>query len=230
MRSTLMRGAFRAKRQNSMSAANASAPSHSFQDEARANEPSMEEILASIRRIIADDDGLPGLRGDDRRRIRPDVDAPSLAGKAYPAPVLDRREDEPPSSLAFDPRREKLETGDARLLCFAARESEQKMEGAPAEIDDKSAVEQQYSSIGIPDAGPEKSLLSAEAAAAVASQFQALAASVALSESEILNHGVQEMLRPMLQQWLDANLPSLVERLVRVEIERLARSGTKKAI
>ena len=33
----------------------------------------------------------------------------------------------------------------------------------------------------------------------------------------------REMLRPMLKQWLDENLPAMVERLVRVEIERLAR-------
>ena len=36
---------------------------------------------------------------------------------------------------------------------------------------------------------------------------------------------MQEMLRPMLRSWLDDNLPTLVERLVRAEIERLA--GTK---
>ena len=35
----------------------------------------------------------------------------------------------------------------------------------------------------------------------------------------------EEMLRPMLQDWLDNNLPTLVERLVREEIERVARRG-----
>ena len=35
----------------------------------------------------------------------------------------------------------------------------------------------------------------------------------------------QELLRPMLKQWLDSNLPPLVERLVREEIERVARRG-----
>ena len=34
---------------------------------------------------------------------------------------------------------------------------------------------------------------------------------------------VREMLRPMLKVWLDDNLPSLVERLVRAEIERVSR-------
>ncbi|TIO67154.1 MAG: DUF2497 domain-containing protein, partial [Mesorhizobium sp.] len=35
----------------------------------------------------------------------------------------------------------------------------------------------------------------------------------------------EEMLRPMLQDWLDNNLPTLVERLVREEIERVARGA-----
>jgi len=34
---------------------------------------------------------------------------------------------------------------------------------------------------------------------------------------------VQDMLRPMLKDWLEDNLPSLVERLVRAEIERVSR-------
>ena len=36
---------------------------------------------------------------------------------------------------------------------------------------------------------------------------------------------VREMLKPMLQTWLEDNLPSLVERLVRAEIERVSRGG-----
>jgi uncharacterized protein len=39
----------------------------------------------------------------------------------------------------------------------------------------------------------------------------------------------EEMLRPMLQDWLDNNLPSLVERLVRAEIERIARGEPRGA-
>ena len=34
---------------------------------------------------------------------------------------------------------------------------------------------------------------------------------------------VREMLRPMLKTWLDDNLPGMVERLVRAEIERVSR-------
>jgi cell pole-organizing protein PopZ len=36
---------------------------------------------------------------------------------------------------------------------------------------------------------------------------------------------VRDMIRPMLKTWLDDNLPIMVERLVRAEIERVARGG-----
>ena len=75
----------------------------------------MEEILASIRRIIADDDSLPDARRDDRRRAR-DIDA---ARSAYPAPVLERREDEPPLSLVDDDLDGIEEAGDVRLVYVA---------------------------------------------------------------------------------------------------------------
>jgi cell pole-organizing protein PopZ len=74
-------------------------------------------------------------------------------------------------------------------------------------------------------AAQEPALLSANADASVASSFQALAESVVLQDSAILGDAVREMLRPMLKQWLDDNLPVLVERLVRAEIERVARGG-----
>jgi cell pole-organizing protein PopZ len=45
-----------------------------------------------------------------------------------------------------------------------------------------------------------------------------------LEESGVIEDSVKEMLRPMLKQWLDDNLPGIVERLVRQEIERVARS------
>lgn len=205
-----------------MSAANASAPSHSLQDEARANEPSMEEILASIRRIIADDDSLPGARRDDRRRAR-DIDA---ARSAYPAPVLERREDEPPF---IDELRDGIEdAGDVRLV-YVAGDAPQETGPERTEAEESSeierVVERQEPGIEVRD----RALLSDESAATVASKFQALAAGVAFSESDILDRCAREMLQPILQQWLEANLPALVEQLVRAEIERLARPANRLA-
>src|SRR5439155_16124753 len=70
---------------------------------------------------------------------------------------------------------------------------------------------------------PPESILSPATAAAVDSAFNALAQTVLVQNAKTLEDLVKEMLRPMLQHWLDNNLPTLVERLVRQEIERVAR-------
>jgi cell pole-organizing protein PopZ len=67
------------------------------------------------------------------------------------------------------------------------------------------------------------SLMSEAAGAQVARSFGELAAAIDGSERRSLDEIAEEMLRPMLQDWLDDNLPTLVERLVREEIERVAR-------
>ncbi len=223
-----------------MSAANASAPSHSLQDEARANEPSMEEILASIRRIIADDDSLPDARREDRRRAR-DIEG---ARSAYPAPVLERREDEPPLSLLDDDLDDDLhddlhdgidDAGEVRLVYVAGEAAGQETGAELSERQESSeferVTEHQEAGMEIGDVTPvvEQALLSDESAATVASKFQALAAGVAFSESDVLDRCAKELLQPILQQWLEANLPSLVEQLVRAEIERIARPANRLA-
>jgi cell pole-organizing protein PopZ len=48
---------------------------------------------------------------------------------------------------------------------------------------------------------------------------------VLVQNTSTLEDIVREMLRPMLKTWLDDNLPGLVERLVRAEIERVSRSS-----
>jgi cell pole-organizing protein PopZ len=66
-------------------------------------------------------------------------------------------------------------------------------------------------------------LLSEAAGAQVAKSFGELAEVFDGLERRSVEDMAQEMLRPMLQEWLDDNLPTLVERLVREEIERVAR-------
>jgi uncharacterized protein len=73
---------------------------------------------------------------------------------------------------------------------------------------------------GTGERGP---LLSSATSAAVDSAFNALAHTVLVQNARTLEDLVREMLRPMLKTWLDDNLPGLVERLVRAEIERVAR-------
>ena len=68
----------------------------------------------------------------------------------------------------------------------------------------------------------EAGLLSREATAAIGSAFNALTETVKKHEPT-LEDLVHETLRPMLKSWLDENLPSVVERMVQAEIERVTR-------
>src|SRR4029079_9457580 len=70
----------------------------------------------------------------------------------------------------------------------------------------------------MPDAG----LLSREATAAIGSAFNTLTETVKKQEPS-LEDVVRQTLRPMLKSWLDENLPGVVERMVRAEIERVTR-------
>ena len=72
-------------------------------------------------------------------------------------------------------------------------------------------------------APPVEQLLSEEAGAAVSSAFSALTGTILTGQGRTLEDVVKDMMRPMIKGWLDENLPSLVERLVKAEIERVSR-------
>ncbi len=68
-------------------------------------------------------------------------------------------------------------------------------------------------------------LLSDQTSHAVTNAFGQLAHTVLTNNARTLEDLVKDMLKPMLKTWLDDNLPTMVERLVRAEIERVARGG-----
>jgi len=69
----------------------------------------------------------------------------------------------------------------------------------------------------------DRPLLSQSTSQMVDSAFNTLAQTVLIQNARTLEDLVKEMLRPMLKHWLDDNLPGMVERLVRAEIERVSR-------
>ena len=71
----------------------------------------------------------------------------------------------------------------------------------------------------------DRTLVSANTSAAVDSAFNSLAHTVLVQNARTLEDLVREMLRPMLKSWLDDNLPGMVERIVRAEIERVSRGN-----
>ena len=272
---------------------------------AKAQEPSMEEILASIRRIIADDEAKPPApekpvstpapvksekpeRPERVTAAPPAAPAPkpvmkdippsaipaaqAAAAKAAappvkpapaavappppapppaPAPVASNSQDdidallngldeattpeeirpplpddevfeltddmavpdpEPPQSSfhKIDPQ-DDIEFAEIR----AARPSHRQPLFEPPPLESSSPPQQM----------PPQQILSHSTVSAVESAFNTLAHTVLSNNARTLEDLVKEMLRPMLKSWLDDNLPALVERIVKAEIERVSRGG-----
>ena len=72
-------------------------------------------------------------------------------------------------------------------------------------------------------ASPAQQILSRSTVSAVESAFNSLASTVLSNNARTLEDLFKEMLRPMLKSWLDDNLPGMVERIVKAEIERVSR-------
>ena len=79
---------------------------------------------------------------------------------------------------------------------------------------------------GVPRAAAGSSgLLSSQTNASVAASFEALNQMLSSQNQETMESLTRQLMQPLLKQWLDDNLPTLVEKLVRAEIERVARGG-----
>ncbi len=214
---------------------------------AKLQEPTMEEILASIRRIIADDDSM---------QPAPAPVPAAVAGKPAVAPA-------PAPPLAADTRSDDGAPGGpghAQTLGMAANDAFERRDAAPSkppatpinatasdemfddpqdlqdlrDLQDLQELEEPVeparpmppapaASSADPSARREAALLSPRATAAVDLAFNTLAHTVLVQNSRTLEDLVREMLKPMLKAWLDDNLPNMVERLVRAEIERVSR-------
>ncbi len=219
---------------------------------AKAQEPSMEEILASIRRIIADDDGVKPPAKAPRRKLRRSNRPPwRPSRRRLPPRRRHRRPRPPPAAMKQDdidamlagldeapapvpppapePEADVLELTEA--MQAAAAPAFRTIDGSQDvvfdEEPDEPAPRPRAAEPPRPAPAPPppmaEHIISSATAAAVDSAFNALAHTVLVQNAKTLEDLVKEMLRPMLQHWLDNNLPTLVERLVRQEIERVAR-------
>jgi uncharacterized protein len=234
---------------------------------ARAQEPSMEEILASIRRIIADDDATKtAQRPPDQPRAEapppppPPPAPPSVQEvrevyvspppppppRIEPAPPPPRIEPEPlpvaEEPVSFEQESVAEQSADILDLTESMAAAPEPMQ-APSfrTIDGHSDVDFDEAQeepppppvdlappAPFPPAPPRMHddparLISGATSAAVDSAFNALAQTVLSQNARTLEDLVRDMLRPMLKSWLDDNLPGMVERMVRAEIERVSR-------
>jgi cell pole-organizing protein PopZ len=213
----------------------------------------MEDILASIRRILADGEEGGEERGQDGGEIQasgsgggsgggggsgvvsprdPDggVVSPRDPGAAPAPPPPHKQPEKPaPSGEVKDEAFEGAATG-AVPDVFVLDQS-MLIEEPPAMQDDNDQPPHDYSHL---DAGelPAEPLLAAGAAAAATASLGALARVVSQRQTQVYRNGptledmVRDEIRPIVKGWLDANLPPMVERLVRAEIQRV--TGTSK--
>jgi hypothetical protein len=192
----------------------------------------MEEILASIRRIIADDDPAKAPLAA-AAPAAPPVAVPPRAGP----PPVPQGENEIDSLLAQLSEAPVPVDEPASDILDLTEQMAAPQEPVPAfrTIDGHSDVEFDESPPEPPPLrmaeppirreleGLERGLISSATSAAVDSAFNTLAQTVLVKNARTLEDLVREMLRPMLKAWLDDNLPGMVERLVRAEIERVSR-------
>jgi cell pole-organizing protein PopZ len=255
---------------------------------AKVQEPSMEEILASIRRIIADDEAKPPAAektappaaalapakpekpaAAPRASVMNDIPSSAIpAAQAAPAkaaapparpapppvtpppaapapaPAASNRQDDIDALLSgLDeatsaeeirpplPHGEVFELTDEMALPDPPQASFRKVEAEDdLEFAETAAVKPihrrqpayQPPAFEAPPAPPQQ-ILSRSTVSAVESAFNTLANTVLSNNARTLEDLVKEMLRPMLKSWLDDNLPGLVERIVKAEIERVSR-------
>ncbi|MEH2608803.1 PopZ family protein [Bradyrhizobium sp. AZCC 1693] len=233
---------------------------------AKVQEPSMEEILASIRRIIADDEAKPAAAekpASPAAAAKPAVmkDIPPSAIAPAPKPVAAPKPapPPPPPPAPEPPASNNQDDIDAMLASLDAATPEADIRPAQPEADvfeltDEMALPEPapapaaatFNKVEPQDdlefteakasrrqpayeppfeAAPARPMLSHSTVSAVESAFNSLANTVLSNNARTLEDLVKEMLRPMLKSWLDDNLPGLVERIVKAEIERVSRGG-----
>jgi uncharacterized protein len=244
---------------------------------AKLQEPSMEEILASIRRIIADDEAKPPIA--EKAAGSAASAQPEKSGAAAPAAKAPVMNDIPPSAVAASqaaaPKTPPPSVAPAAAAPPAASNSQDDIDAMLAGLDEATSeaeirpaqpdgeVFELTDEMALPDAPPSSfhkidpeddleftetaaaraahrqpafepppfespaaappQILSRSTVSAVESAFNTLAHTVLSNNARTLEDLVREMLRPMLKSWLDDNLPGLVERIVKAEIERVSR-------
>ena len=183
----------------------------------KVNEPSMEDILASIRRIISDDQEPvhePAFHEPEASPLKTvlDIAERHLSSGFYQEPLEAAEEEKSllqgdsfAGERSIDRLVESYDAAEPTRSVAAARAPAAQAFGQPCERN------------------PGEALMSRVTEGSVSESFARLNAARMPSQSQTVEGLMKEMLRPMLKAWLDENLPALVERLVQAEIERVTR-------
>ena len=214
-------------------------------------EPSMEEILSSIRRIIADEETDDNRSGDDELGAAEaqaealDDDVEALARGAVDEAdgdedVLELTKVVRESGEVIDLQGERPSADDAMEHDEARDYDDQRLEPAPLDpAPDEEPADagrdhhiQRKDQVVHSEHSRAAELMSATTASAAGGAFARLSQalqrtpeeeSVADGSGRTMEQFIEDIARPMLKEWLDENLPAIVERLVQKEIQKISR-------
>ena len=184
------------------------------------NEPSMEEILASIRRIISEDSdprrspspkGREGEVLDLTEMLTADGSVVSLASRRPGVATQTEGQAGPEPAVPETGKQDKgREGGSSAIVQFSEKEHKSVMSEAEARasIVSDSTLDASAASLG---------------RLARAVRREAALRAFSGEEDRRVEDLVREALAPMLRDWLDRNLPDMVEAVVREEIEKMVR-------
>ena len=213
-----------------------------------AKEPSMDEILSSIRQIIADDEAAPpppprSAKPSDSNDSLPAFDSfrpddedadedESVAAASEEDVDLSQDDDADDEALELSPE-QIVEQGEGGRSAFELASDMAIPDDVTFDLDSMDGGQKPRVSASeaapMPDpnlsADMAERLLKPTADAAVRSTFARLGSAALGGQDLTIEKMIREMLRPMLKEWLDENLPTMVERMVEREIERISRGG-----
>lgn len=207
----------------------------------------MEEILSSIRRIIADEEADDGKPGDDRQLGAAEADYPEEGdddddvleltkmvregGEVVDLRAEDRGEavrqpgvDEPVAPSAEHPAPDQPDHAaetHAEEPALVTPPPPPASEASPSH-EEKSVSKQAAAGELISDAA---ATAATGAFARLSQAFQRTPSDEAIADAEgrTVEQFIEDMMRPMLRQWLDENLPRIVEEKVERELQKIAR-------
>ncbi|HEX3348909.1 MAG TPA: DUF2497 domain-containing protein [Acetobacteraceae bacterium] len=192
----------------------------------------MEDILASIRRILSEDEAGEKHEAADGQ-LDPGGDVLALDASMLVPEASEMPEQQP--IRAADPAAKSTHTTDAAKAREPEREERPATDipGAAASADHAPPPAASAAAASAADAAePHRGLVAPEAASAASAAMAPLLRRLSADRSATVGRGgpsiediVRDEMRPMLKQWLDTHLPAIVERVVRVEVERVVSNA-----
>ncbi|WP_442880001.1 PopZ family protein [Aurantimonas sp. A2-1-M11] len=188
--------------------------------DAESSEPLASVALGSVSAAVVGDPGP----SEDTADFLGEFDEEEFASELLDRALADEHSEPDVGSLQDE---DGADSSEAALDAAAGQRSAAGAGAMPAAVATDTATLPASVAASLPSAVDIHALVSQEAGERIAGSFDDLARVIRDEQMRTMDETVREMLRPMLHEWLDDNLPRLVERLVREEIERVARGGRR---